>query len=357
MTRREMIGMTVAGAMALSIEGIAGAEPRSLPDAKPDHLPRWRGFNLLSKFQVANQTPFPEEDFAWIEEMGMNFARLPLDYRCWIEGGDWTRLREPVLKEIDQAVAFGDKHGVHVQINFHRAPGYTVAQPAEEKSVWVDDEAQRVCARHWGAFAKRYKGVPNRRLSFNLFNEPAVIAPDAHRKVVGLMAEAIREHDPGRLIVCDGRQWGNTPPMELVGLEVAAATRGYQPMPISHWQASWVNGSDQWPEPTYPHKEGNRVWDQDYHRRFFIRPWKALEEKGVGVMVGEFGAHNRTPHGVVLAWMRDCLANWKEAGWGWALWNLRGSFGIIDSGRSDVSYADWHGHKLDRAMLELLQAH
>jgi endoglucanase len=73
-------------------------------------------------------------------------------------------------------------------------------------------------------------------------------------------------------------------------------------------------------------------------------------------MVGEFGAFNRTPHEVVLPWMRDCLDTWKSAGWGWALWNFRGGFGILDSDRSDVSYEDWHGHKLDRAMLKLLQS-
>lgn len=126
-------------------------------------------------------------------------------------------------------------------------------------------------------------------------------------------------------------------------------------MPISHWKASWVGGSDRWPEPTYPLKEGNRVWDKEYHRQYFIKPWKELEERGVGVMVGEFGAFNQTPHKVVLGWMRDCLENWKDAGWGWALWNLSGSFGVLDSGRADVQYEDWRGHKLDRAMLELLK--
>jgi len=76
----------------------------------------------------------------------------------------------------------------------------------------------------------------------------------------------------------------------------------------------------------------------------------------MGVMVGEFGAFNRTPHEVVLAWMRDCLDAWKAAGWGWALWNFRGGFGILDSDRTDVSYEGWRGHKLDRAMLKLLQS-
>jgi endoglucanase len=38
------------------------------------------------------------------------------------------------------------------------------------------------------------------------------------------------------------------------------------------------------------------------------------------------------------------------------MWNFRGSFGILDSNRKDVAYDNWRGHKLDRPMLELIQA-
>jgi endoglucanase len=55
--------------------------------------------------------------------------------------------------------------------------------------------------------------------------------------------------------------------------------------------------------------------------------------------------------------MRDSLSLWQEAGWGFALWNLRGDFGVLDSGRADVVYEEFKGHKLDRAMLELLRSH
>jgi endoglucanase len=127
-------------------------------------------------------------------------------------------------------------------------------------------------------------------------------------------------------------------------------------MRVSHHKAGWVNGSDKWAEPTWPLKEGDKAeWNKDRLRRERIAPWQALEKRGVGVHVGEWGAHNRTPHAVALAWMRDQLALWKEAGWGWALWNLRGSFGVLDSGRSDVNYEDFRGHKLDREMLKVIQ--
>jgi endoglucanase len=73
--------------------------------------------------------------------------------------------------------------------------------------------------------------------------------------------------------------------------------------------------------------------------------------------VGECGSYNKTPHEVVLRWMRDQLEIWQEAGFGWALWNLRGGFGIVNSDRSDVEYAEFHGQKLDRKLLDLLRRH
>jgi endoglucanase len=75
------------------------------------------------------------------------------------------------------------------------------------------------------------------------------------------------------------------------------------------------------------------------------------------VHVGEWGCHNLTPKAAMLGWFGDLLALWQEAGWGWAMWNLRGGFGVVDSGRADVNYENFEGHKLDRDLLELLRAH
>ena len=133
LTRRDMLrlALTAAGlALADCSVGSGRCRAAALPDATPKHLPRWRGFNLLDKFMVDQQKPFQERDFADIAELGFDFVRLPLDYRCWTDRENPKKLKEPVLKEIDQAVEFGRKHGVHVQINFHRAPGFTVAKPA-----------------------------------------------------------------------------------------------------------------------------------------------------------------------------------------------------------------------------------
>lgn len=320
------------------------------------HLPRWRGFNLLEKFNFNRNAPFVESDFQWITDWGFDFVRLPMDYRCWTEPDDWMKFREDALSEIDEAIELGRRYGVHVNLNFHRAPGYCVNPPKEPLDLWTNDEALDVCAKHWAYFARRYKNIPNKELTFDLLNEPSGSVPEeSYVYVVKRLVEAIRSEDPDRLIIADGFRWGNEPVFAIVDLGLAQSTRGYVPMGISHYKASWV-GRSEWNEPTWPLTDAGKTWDKDRLRNECIEPWKKLEAKGVGVHVGEWGAFNKTPHSVVLAWMRDNLELWKEAGWGWALWNFRGSFGLLDSGRQDVSYENWHGHKLDRAMLELLQA-
>ena len=50
-----------------------------------------------------------------------------------------------------------------------------------------------------------------------------------------------------------------------------------------------------------------------------LQVYRRMEARGVGVHIGEWGAHNQTPHDVALAWMSDNLALFQEAGWGWAL--------------------------------------
>ena len=339
--------------LALFIGSVAASADDAWLPASPDKLPRWRGFNLQNMFTFGHEHPFAEADFQIIHDFGFNFVRIPMDYRIWIKNGDWTQIDEQkAFVDLDQALAWAAKYHVHVCLNFHRAPGYTVAKPSEARSLWTDPEAQRVCALHWAAFARHYKGVPNERLSFDLFNEPPKIDPQVYANVVGLVVKAIRQEDPDRLIMADGLRAGYDPCPLLVPLHIAQATRGYEPHSLTHYQASWMANSDKWPLPTWPGADGEDgawLWQHD------IVPWQNLEAQGVGVMVGEWGCFDKTPYDVTLRWMEDNLVNFQRAGWGWALWNLYGGFGIFDSYRPGAVYEDYRGHKLDRRMLTLLQ--
>ena len=499
MNRRTFLKIGAAATTSAAMGSrLTAAVPGGLPEATAHKLPRWRGFNLLEKFIASDSGPFAEQDFEWLASWGFNFVRLPLDYRCWAKTPE-AEFHEPALLDIDQAVAWGKQYGVHINLNFHRGPGYCVNPPKENRDLWTDPATQEQFARHWGIFANRYRGTPSRQLSFDLINEPPGLDDAAYAAAMQPAIEAIRAEDPQRLIIADGLAWGSKPSQEMIPLGIAQSTRGYEPMEVSHCQAPWISGADKYPVPVWPvpagincHLFGGakpelqspltlevqcpqatefsirvghvsagadlvvkadgvvvlqhlfkpgpgdgewkisaanewggfkadyemdlaatipagtrevrigveqgdwltfssirfggtvirptvREWGKKqeafvvdargvrpagdhyscskeilWNQR--IKPWLKLAANGVGVHVGEWGAFNRTPHDVTLSWMRDCLENWKAAGFGWALWNFRGAFGVLDSDRQDVNYENFKGHKLDRRMLELLRS-
>ncbi|MBN1893610.1 cellulase family glycosylhydrolase [bacterium] len=87
----------------------------------------------------------------------------------------------------------------------------------------------------------------------------------------------------------------------------------------------------------------------------WLNPWIEVMDKGSVVFAGEWGVFSYTPHDVTLAFMEDRLKAMQDAGIGWALWNFRGGFGPLDSGRSDVNYEAYRGHQMDKKMMDLLQ--
>ncbi len=353
--RRKFLKLAaIAGTASLLAPAVA-AQANSL--FAYNKLPRWRGFNLLEKFNGADNQPYREDDFKMMADWGFDFARLPMSYHCWARPDNWLQMDEAVLKEIDRAIAYGDKYNIHVNLNLHRIPGYCVNPPAEPLNLWKDDTALAAAAYHWQQFAKRYKKISGKKLSFDLINEPSNVDEADYIRVVNRLVEAIHAEDPKRLIIIDGLQWGSKPVFGAAKLGLGQSARGYAPMQVSHHKASWVKLDWSTP-PTWPlNPDSADRWDKARLKREIFDPWKKLSDQGVGVHVGEWGAFNHTPHDVALAWMKDNLEIWKENGWGWSLWNLRGGFGVLDSDRDDVVYEDYKGHKLDRKMLDLLRAY
>lgn len=367
----------------LSVAAAAGATgiwPAENPgsaaetDVTAAHIPRWRGFNLQGRFAMPGKPyegqAYEEFDFATMAEWGFDFARLPLSYWAWGSRDDWSLIREAPLKEIDRAIDLGRQYAIHINLNLHRIPGYCINnRELEPADLFSGRRAERQKALdaavfHWRTFARRYKGIPNRRLSFDLINEPPKMRSyegyleERYEEVVRALVAAIRSEDPHRLIFADGLNIGQTPVMGIIDLGLVQSTRGYLPKAVTHYTATWVP-KDEFESlnlPTWPLKDDQgQIWNRQRLKHEYIEKYQPLVEKGVQVHVGEWGVFNKTPHAVTLAWMEDCLSLWKEAGWGFALWNLRGSFGVLDSGRSDVQYEDFKGHKLDKTMLELLR--
>ena len=327
---------------------------------------KYKGFNLLEKFSGRGpRRKFQEEDFEIMAEWGFDFARIPMSYWNWSGTDDWDTIDPSFFEDIDELVELGKQYSIHINLNMHRVPGYCINGRDLEPVDLFDDTPENMqkaldaLVLHWQQFAERYKGISNNQLSFDLINEPpSMDTEDRYIEIVKALVKGIRDKDPGRLIVADGKDVGRNPVMGLADLGLVQSTRGYDPMSVSHYTAGWVprEAFETCNKPAWPLKaDDGRVWDKQSLKSHLIDSWKPLTNLGIQVHVGEWGCYNKTPHDVALRWMRDLLELWKEAGWGHAMWNLKGDFGPLNSNRTDVKYENYRGHKLDRRMLELLK--
>lgn len=463
-----------------------------------------KGFNLLGKFDVSwSNTGFTQKEFRTVHDLGFNFVRLPIDYRTYTTAGNWDSFSEVQLVNIDRAVEWGTQYNVHVCINLHRAPGYCVNKvdnlPASQQlDLWTDSVAQKAFVNHWLMFANRYKDISPDKLSFNLVNEPNDVTEEVYVAVMNKAIEAIHEITPNRVIFVDGLGYGRGLMLSLKGEpNIAQSIHSYDPFTLTHYKASWVTGSFDWPVPQWPMlwvsnflygpwksefnsalsfqgnfaqgtevivnvlqvsiestlsiKAGNKTvlsktfvcsadpgadftkvvetqWGyQNISNKDFsvtltepvtsiafensAGDWMTInsitikngdtvktynlsdntwgrkqetykmDENGVlktidgndllpfkdyrnvvemanlnniPIMVQEFGVHNQTPHKVAVDFLTDLSAFFRENNLGWALWNLTGSFGILNSDRSDCTYETYQDYKLDRDMLDAL---
>lgn len=341
-------------------------------------LPRWKGFNFLNFFSPdpKKNRPFEEEYFKWMADWGFDFVRVPMAYPHYLK---FDRSKDITPKEvrkfdrkatdrIEDFVRLAHKNGLHVSLNLHRAPGFCVnAGFNEPYNLWTDEKALEDFCYHWKFWAKRFKNVSSEKISFDLLNEPCVRADmndqfskrtevpgEFYRKLAVAASEVIRNANPDHLIIADGNNIGRDVIPEITDLNIGQSCRGYNPGIISHYKAPWVfKEGTILPDPKWPGQVGNQYLSAAMLEEMY-RPWVDLIKKGVGVHCGECGCYNETPHKIFLAWFEDLLRILKSNEIGFALWEFNGTFGILNSGRKDITYEDWHGHKLDRKLLELM---
>lgn len=376
-TRRDFLkkSAVVAGGIGFLNPMLRSSKPKGVKNK----LPEWKGFNLLDFFEAnpahaREQTP--EIYMQWMEDWGFDFVRIPMAYPAYLKidhNKDITAAQvrdiDPVQTErITNLVYLANKHHLHVSLNLHRAPGFCVnAGFHEPYNLWKDPQALDDFCYHWAFWARQFKDLPQDMISFDLVNEPCMredmndqlskrsaVPGNIYARVIKTAADAIWQINPQRMIIADGNNIGSEVIPEIIGMNIGQSCRGYYPAIISHYKAPWVfKDPENLPLPKWPGRVNNRYLSKAMLEEYY-RPWIDAVHKGVGVHCGECGCWNKTPHDVFLAWFSDVLDILRSHGIGYALWEFRGSFGILDSGREDVEYEDWHGHKLDRKLLDLL---
>jgi endoglucanase len=411
-TALKSLGVAAATIMMPSLLGSvvsaqASARNNSVsPPQSKSTYPRWYGFNLLEYFSTdtdwmkyfpyKNDGLFPEDDFRWIRDWGFNWVRLPMDYRFWTDPQNLIKINEDKVAPIDRAISLGEKYGIHVNVGLHRAPGYCILDTMDESftgihitkeksSLFADPKMLDAFVYQWSYFARRYKGISSEKLSFNLVNEP-IVTPNAqeieqlkkagkftpgnvfnleiaerhapeYTRVAQAAITEIRKQDSQRLIVTDGYNGGNAVIPDLFVTGIMQSCHTYHPMQVTHHDCEWVRGvlPAKQPTPTWPTRDAKgALIDRAALERTFA-PWAEPAAYDIPIHFGEMGCYKHTPPDVVLAWFDDTLSVIGDLHSGFALWNFRGPFGVLDTQRAGTKFEDWHGHQLDRPLLSLLQ--
>jgi hypothetical protein len=86
------------------------------------------------------------------------------------------------------------------------------------------------------------------------------------------------------------------------------------------------------------------------------RKLENAKSQNIPVMVQEFGVYNKTPHKVSVDYLTDVVNVFNNNNIGYTMWNMIGSMGIINSGRTDCNYESYRGKLLDRQMTTIIQS-
>ena len=166
-------------------------------------------------------------------------------------------INENELRELDQLIAWGIEHGVHIQISmsfYMDENGWCKREETHGNNLMPENDAEwAIVSDYWTMLARRYAGIPSRYLTFDLSNEsqPAGEEFAYEAEKMNEMVASIRSADKERVLIHSFPGEPNTAWMEFTcSLGLAVGCHPYYPMNISTGNTG--AGSGDYFEPCWP---------------------------------------------------------------------------------------------------------
>lgn len=314
-----------------------------------------RGVNISHWLSQNFDTPyaapwFGQKDVVWIAHHGFDHVRLAVDIRECLKP-DGT-LDDAKLQPIHDTIAWAKPLGLGVVLDAHFLPGADFNSGGQDKRVYTDLALQDKVAALWADLARRF-ATEGPWLRFEILNEPVAEKNADLNPFMAHMLKAIRETNPTRMVYVTSNRWSVFATVPDVVLpddpNIALTIHNYEPLIFTHQRASWVNFDDKLPAvhfpgtvPDYaPHmtKPGHHSFGQpgdpltvaQVDEAFAkVAAWVAAHRPGLEVYVGEFGVYEPADAQSKKTWLQTIVHNCESRGWGWAVWEYEGGFGVRD---------------------------
>ncbi|MGC9348218.1 MAG: glycoside hydrolase family 5 protein [Anaerolineae bacterium] len=309
---------------------------------------------------------FTKEDVQRIAEMGggrFDHIRLPIDEeQMWDEADDE---RNEAFDLLDAALDWCADAGLRVVVDLHLLRTHHFLDE-ETPPLFTDPNEEERFAGLWEQLSEHLDDRPIDAVAYELLNEPVARDPEDWNRVALVAYHAVRGREPERTIVL-GSNWFNQHHTfsDLYVPEdddMILTFHYYFPMFVTHYTASWWSVGGTYAGPVhYPGRPIAKadlaslgaelldaINDGDWNRPFgretiaedLSEPLSVSEETGLQLYCGEFGAFDRTPASLRIAWYKDMLSVFDEYGIAWANWDYKGAFGIVDENGEKTAVAD-----------------
>ena len=291
---------------------------------------------------------FQEDDVKRLADRGFDHLRIPIDEeQMWTEDG---RRQEEAFQLLNNALDWCDRAGLRVIVDLHILRSHYF-NAAEEPALYRDPVALEQFAVLWRDLSTFLKGHSTDKVAYEMLNEAVARNHQDWNRVSGFIFNILRDLEPERTIVLGSNRWNKTNTYPFLDVpednHLLLTFHYYEPMFITHYTASWndygnYKGRVQYPGSPVPEDqseelntlysdavERNRYFDREVMKQEIMIACEVAQRTNNPIYCGEFGVILATPLGVRQAWYSDIISIFDELGIGWANWDYKGGFGLL----------------------------
>lgn len=330
--------------------------------AYPQGFAAYKGVNIAHWLsQVFGWSPretfFTENDVKQIKSMGFDHIRLPLDEeQLWTEEGERI---DSAFMYLTKAIDWCIDNDLNVIVDLHilRSHHFNAKNGEGKMLLWTDTIAQNTFLSIWNDLQNELSSYPTNRVAYELLNEPAAPEADQWNSLIDRAITHIRKKEPNRILFVGANNWqtiSNLPFLKVPegDSNIVIAFHTYDPMLVTHYEASWTKfkdykGSVQYPglsaqpedlwaqlDSTDPSMKAeiegiNKVYNAQAYDSMVSIAVKRAAELNLSAYCGEFGCLNNVDTATRHAYYRDFVGALNKYKIGKAVWDYKGSFQIV----------------------------
>ena len=270
-------------------------------------------YNLY--FDTFLKSYFTEHDAAYIQSLGLNLVRIPINYHLFEDDMNPGVIKEGAFKYLDTVIALCAKHKIYTIIDLHALPGsqnqhWHSDNPTHVASFWIQKDFQDRALHLWEALAAHYKNQPW-VAGYDLINEPADPSGEKLFPYYKRLRDAIGKIDPKHILFLEGDRYAvDFQKFTQIWDNVVYTNHDYA-IP------GFIRGGD------YPGYTDNRFFNKDTLERDFLKKSEFMFSHHVPLWVGEFGpvyTGDSKKDEMRYQILKDQLAYYNKYKVSWCIW-------------------------------------